>query len=136
MVFNADFSSVWRSVIPVITRMGCSIRTVDKDTGLVVFTKKLSPSEARLYSVVPSKSKLLKQKVLGGLLEVNALIEGLSKGRTRIYLMSSVKVTIKTIGSTSSQCLPSSGEFEKRFFYIISTLVEGRNYEYLFGRGN
>ncbi len=115
-------------MVLALTKMGCTIRTLDKDTGLIVFTKDLSKKEAKLFTVTP---KTFLRKIRKGRVEVNAVVRPLGDGRTEVTLYSHFHVITSSFTSSSEQVVPSSGEFEKSFFYILRRLLEGGDYRYL-----
>ncbi len=130
--FPYSFSRVWKRLIPAIVKMGGSIRTLDKESGIVVFVKTLSSSEAKCFGVYARGSRVLRKKVKGGSMEVNLIVEPVGRSRVRIRVLSRMSVVISSIGGSTRVLVPSSGEFEKRFFYIVDRIMGGGNYSYLF----
>ena len=128
VVINSSFNKVWQGMVLVLTKMGCTIRTLDKDTGLIVFSKNLSKKEAKLFTVTP---KTFLKKIRRGRVEVNAVVRALGSKKTEITLYSHFHVVTASFASSSEQMVPSSGEFERRFFYILRKLLEGGDYRYL-----
>ncbi len=130
--FNVGFNQLWSGLILAITKEGGSIKTVDKESGLIVFSKNISSSEAKIFGVYSKGSRVMRRKVRGGVMEVNVIVQRMDEHHTKIHLLPRIRVTVESIGSSESTYVPSSGEFERRFFYMIDRMTGGGSYGYLF----
>jgi len=131
--FSTVFKTVWNESVSILVKSGYIIKTLNKDTGLIIGEKLLSPSQLSEVVLDGCTGGGLYGGKGQGKCIINVLIKEKDDKKTTVFLNTRIIVeTYSSFGGKLGEIFCSSnGKIEEGFFEQLSLALGEKTYDWL-----
>lgn len=136
-VFNSSFEEVWDASVSIIARGGNFINTVDKESGLITFSRAVEGDDAPAYTGGGFGKIFGLGRSDPGTAQMNVLIKEVSNNQAEVFINGSIKVPrviYNRFGNpvgTVENIVSSNGKIEMEFMGQLAMELGEKGYQWL-----